>query len=247
MTVTDIRPYLTRAGKAGPWLARAACRGASALQWSPEPTGPAEVRLPRLRWFALRAAFVVTVAASVASFGESYRGLYLWASGHGVPGFWAAVWPLMVDAFIVVPELALFVGMVDGWRTRARIMPWLVAIAGLSASVAFNVGHVTRADVTNRVTFAIPPLAAALTLATGLAILKRVMTYAPLAVADTGPDVDTDAGPLADARAAYALSLVRGKPMSQRELSEAHGISRPAAGKVQHDVGSLMAKGKRSA
>lgn len=37
-------------------------------------------------------ASLVTVS-SLVSFGESYRGLYLWADQHGLSGTWAALWP----------------------------------------------------------------------------------------------------------------------------------------------------------
>jgi hypothetical protein len=67
----------------------------------------AALRIPRS--IALAAIAAIVAAASLVSFAESYRGLYLWAGGHGLTGIWAAAWPLQVDIFIAVGELTLFV------------------------------------------------------------------------------------------------------------------------------------------
>jgi len=76
------------------------------------------LRVPRLAALVTIAALVA--AASLVSFAESYRGLYEWASGHGLPGVWAVAWPLQVDVFIAVGELALFVALADRWAPRSR-------------------------------------------------------------------------------------------------------------------------------
>src|SRR5713101_964424 len=98
------------------------------------------LRIPRLA--ALVATAVLVASASAVSFAESYRGLFLWAHEHGLSGPWAAIWPLQVDVFIAVGELALFVALVDGWERRSRTGAWLVTLTGLGVSVAGNVGHV---------------------------------------------------------------------------------------------------------
>ena len=64
----------------------------------------------------------------------------------------AVIWPLQVDVFIAVGELALFVALADAWAGRSRAG----ALAG-------------------RATAAVPPLAAAL--AVGLGVLKRVVEH----------------------------------------------------------------------
>jgi hypothetical protein len=131
--------------------------------------------LHRQRRIALAVITMLVIAASCASFAESYRGLYLWAHHHGLIGIWAAAWPLQVDTFIGVGELALFVALVDRWKPRARASAWAVTLAGLAVSVAGNIGHVASHAVTARATAAIPPLAAAAALAVGLGVLKRVV------------------------------------------------------------------------
>jgi hypothetical protein len=124
---------------------------------------------------ALAAIAVLVAAASGAAFAESYRGLYAWAHEHGLTGGWAVIWPLQVDVFIAVGELALFVALVDRWAPRSRWAAWAVTGAGLAVSVAGNVGHVAGHSVADRVTAALPPVAAAFALAVALGVLKRVV------------------------------------------------------------------------
>src|SRR6266487_6900251 len=124
---------------------------------------------------ALAVIAAVVAAASLVSFAESYRGLFLWAVRHGLSGRWAEAWPLQVDTFIAVGELALFVALADRWPPRSRMAAWAVTLAGLAVSVAGNVGHVTGRALAGRATAAVPPLAAAAALAVGLGVLKRVV------------------------------------------------------------------------
>jgi len=131
------------------------------------------LRAPRTA--ALAVIAVLVAAASLVSFAESYRGLWLWAHEHGLAGLWAVAWPLQVDTFIAVGELALFVALVDAWAFRSRLAAWSVTGLGLAVSVAGNVGHITGHDPASRVTAAVPPLAAAAALAVGLGVLKRVV------------------------------------------------------------------------
>jgi len=137
--------------------------------------------LSALRASRRAALWIVTTlvaAASLVSFAESYRSLYLWARHHGLSGVWAYAWPCQVDVFIAVGELALFVALADRWPARSRAGAWAVTLAGLAVSVAGNVGHLAAGHsvpLPNRVTAAVPPLAAAAALAVGLGVLKRVV------------------------------------------------------------------------
>jgi hypothetical protein len=72
-------------------------------------------------------------------------------------------------------ELALFVALADGWQRRSRVAAWAVTLAGLSVSVAGNIGHIAGGTAASRATAAVPPLAAAASLAVGLGVLKRVV------------------------------------------------------------------------
>jgi hypothetical protein len=125
---------------------------------------------------------VLVAAADVASFAESYRGLYLWALAHGLAGVWAYGFPLMVDSFMLVGELALFVALADSWATSSRVGAWAVTALGLAASVAGNVGHVIVPELSYRLTAAVPPVATAAALAVGLGVLKRTVHRKPVSI-----------------------------------------------------------------
>ncbi len=127
---------------------------------------------------ALVAITVLVAGASLVSFAESYHALYLWAARHGAGGDWALIWPAMVDVFIAVGELSLFVAMIDRWEPRNRALAWGVTLAGLAVSVAGNIGHVASPALSSRATAAVPPLAATAALAVGLGVLKRVARQA---------------------------------------------------------------------
>jgi hypothetical protein len=109
------------------------------------------------------------------SFAESYRALLDWASHHGLSAGWAVLWPVQLDTFIAVGELALFVAMADRWPGRSMAFAWVVVSIGLGASVAGNVGHIAGHDVASKMTAAVTPLAAAAALTVGLGVLKRVV------------------------------------------------------------------------
>lgn len=131
---------------------------------------------------ALAVAALITVAASGTAFAESYRGLMLWAAGHGVPGVWGDIWPLMVDAITVIGEIALFVGLVDGAKGLHRVWPWCVVAGGLTVSVAGNIGHEHTTLLADRATAAVPPLAAYILLTIAFGVLKRLVAGRAAAV-----------------------------------------------------------------
>jgi hypothetical protein len=196
--------------------------------------------LSRSRHAALCVIAAAVGIASLVSFAESFRALYLWAHGHQVPGIFAGTWPLMIDTFLAVGELALFVALVDGWSWRARTLPWGAVAGGLAASIAANVGHATGHDWTVRATAAIPPLAAVAALGIGLGIVKRVAgrvdqppaghepdseQFTPDALAQmAGHRAELDASPSDAARIRYAMQVTGSR--GAREIAdwlEAHG------------------------
>ena len=217
------------------WLKRQQRQEAGAVP-GPAPRAPEGI-LRAARAVALGLASLIVIAASAAAFAESYRGLWLWALRHGLAGFWAGAFPLQVDSFVAVGELALFVALADQWRPGARVLPWLVTLGGLAVSVAANVGHVTTTDLATKATAAVPPLAAATALAVGLGILKRVVTArrAP----DSGPGAPWSPVPdSAESAAAESLraTLAAGNPWSGRQLETRFGLSRAQAAKVRELV-----------
>jgi hypothetical protein len=120
---------------------------------------------------------IILTATSVA-FVESYDGLYRFAAGHGLSGLWAGAWPLQVDAFIIIGELTIFIGIVDHFNAAGKWLAWLATLGGTVVSVIGNVLHVDHAHATDYVwlgTAAVPPIAATAGLMIGLQVLKRVV------------------------------------------------------------------------
>lgn len=213
-----------------------------------------------MRTVALALITGIVTAASAAAFAESYHSLFVWARRHGYAGFWSAVYPLQVDSFIVVGELALIVAMTDRWTRRDRIAAWTVAFAGLTASIAGNIGHIGAADIQSRGTAAVPPLAAFAALWVGLGVLKRVvyrrtLDAAPDALSPSAggtdqsahdtpsPDAAPDAhwSPVPDSSESAALASMRatlaaGNPWSGRQLETRFGLNRAQATRVRQAV-----------
>jgi len=222
---------------------RAARKSARAERRTARPEVPAAAELGgtlhAFRAAALWGIAALIVAAAGAAFAESYRGLYDWALHHGLSGFWAAAYPVQVDAFIAVGELVLFVAMVDGWKLRHRAGAWAVALLGLAASVSGNVGHVVAHDLQSRGTAAVPPVAAFAALWLGLTVLKRVVagrgeSNAAAVPVPVLPEVPTDAE--FAAYLALRASTWAGNALSGRQLETRFGISRAAATKVRQAV-----------
>lgn len=121
---------------------------------------------------------VILAASTAAALNESYRAQLDWASGHSLTQYYAWIWPLQIDVFIAVGELALFIAIALMWPVWVRVFCGAVIAVGLAASTAANVGHVTGHHdlITNRLTAAVPPLAAAVSLVVGMVILHFVAT-----------------------------------------------------------------------
>ena len=192
------------------------------------------LRVPRMA--ALCAIAALVAAASLVSFAESYRGLYEWAHHHGLTGVWAVIWPLQVDVFIAVGELALFVALADQWPARSRGAAWTVALGGLAVSVGGNVGHVTGHALTNRATAAVPPLAAAAALAVGLGVLKRVVAAHHQAAAQRPAPDTVPADVIEAAKASMRATIAAGNAWSVNQLGEQFSLSRAQATKVRQAV-----------
>lgn len=123
---------------------------------------------------ALIGVFVLT--ATVDGFAQSWAGLYAWAIEHGLTGWKAQAFPGLVDLFILVGELGLFVLALEAHKLAGKLawfdlaVPGVAALAGWSVSLAFNVGHVAQ-DLTVQLTAAVPPIASML----GLLVLLRTL------------------------------------------------------------------------
>ncbi len=126
---------------------------------------------------AFMAAAVLTATAD--GFAQSYAGLYHWALEHGLRGWKAESFPLLVDLFIIVGELGLFLLAIDAFVIKRRaLMSWLdfclpltIALVGWTASLIFNVGHVGHKTFSYQATAAVPPIVSML----GLFVLLRTL------------------------------------------------------------------------
>ena len=132
---------------------------------------------------AVRTTTVAVMSTAVMTatgfgFAQSYAGLYGWALAHRLSGWKADSFPLLVDLFILVGELGLFLLALDGHKLKARVLPWAdmalpfaTATAGWLVSLWFNVGHVVDASRDDKVTAGVPPVTAMI----GLLILLRTV------------------------------------------------------------------------
>jgi hypothetical protein len=139
--------------------------------------------MERLRTLALGMIICLNAVATVVAFGESYFGLYRWATEHGVAGFWGGVWPMMVDLIILVAEAALFVAHHDKWKTRHKAWLWSVMFTALGVSTGANTGHVHSTDYLSHLTAALPPVALMFTMTVGFGVMKRTFMNKPSASA----------------------------------------------------------------
>ncbi|MFI0408119.1 DUF2637 domain-containing protein [Actinomadura sp. 3N508] len=131
------------------------------------------------RWGAISFMAAAVLTATAGGFAQSYAGLYHWALEHGLRGWKAESFPLLVDLFIIVGELGLFLLAIDAFVLRRRqLMSWLdfslpltIALAGWTASLIFNVGHVGQQSFSFQATAAVPPIVSML----GLFVLLRTL------------------------------------------------------------------------
>ena len=200
---------------------------------------PRKHPLYRWRFAALIAIAALVVLASAAALVESYFGLLAWARHHGYTGLRAYLWPLQVDVFIVVPELLLFVALVDGWRARYRLAPWLVAAAGLTVSVIGNAGHTARSSFWDHATWAVPPLAAAAALAFGLTVVKRVTAAHSHRTRGEHLNGYTDPA-VRHAAELFREQLAAGKVPGQRALRGGLRVGQKRAKRVQRTLAALV-------
>lgn len=175
--------------------------------------------MDRLAAWALRLIVVLNVLATVVAFGESYAGLYQWAHHHTIVGFWAGVWPLMIDTIILVGEAALFVSHHFQWKTSHKVWAWMVTMTALGVSVAANTGHVNSTDWLSRFTAALPPAAVAFCMTVGLGVMKRY--YANKKARPVSPALT----PVVETTLTKVVSRPETPPVSRVETPE---VERPA-------------------
>jgi hypothetical protein len=121
-----------------------------------------------------RAMIVICWAATVLALVLSYRGLYDFATQRGGYPRWAALaFPVIVDFPLVLGELRLFTIAARGETGYIKGWAWLLTVVGLLVSLAGNIAHVgPGSTVAMQLAAAVPPLAVAVSLGTGLGIIK---------------------------------------------------------------------------
>lgn len=184
---------------------------------------------------------VAVIIATGDGFAQSWAGLYDWALEHGLTGWKAMSFPAMVDLFVAIGELGLFLLAIDGHRLRASLMSWLdlivpaaVAASGWTASLVFNVGRVQVHDFATQATAAVPPLASMI----GLVVLLRTL-HRYVAAADEQPaGVRPVTAPaelevhLSRAREVFGEQLDAGQVPSIRRLKAKLRVGQPRAREV---------------
>jgi hypothetical protein len=130
------------------------------------------------RWAAVGLMATAVLTATGGGFAQSYAGLYEWAVEHGLTGWKASSFPLLVDLFIIVGELGLFLLALDAYAIKKSLLSWMdfmlpffIAMAGWTASLIFNVGHVLNREFSYQATAAVPPIVSML----GLFVLLRTL------------------------------------------------------------------------
>lgn len=122
---------------------------------------------------------VAVIATTIDGFAQSYAGLYRWGLQHGLHGWKAESFPLLVDAFILIGEIGLFLMALDGHKIRLKepmtyvdfVLPFTTAAAGWGVSLWFNIARIGDADFATKATYGIPPVTAMV----GLLILLRTV------------------------------------------------------------------------
>jgi hypothetical protein len=201
------------------------------------PAVPPPVQLPpelskvllKARWLASWLLALIVIAATGASFAESYRALVDWAQRHGLHGIWADIFPLQIDTFVVAGEVAVFLTILHFWPQRYRRPGWAVSLIGLGASVLGNIGHISAHTLQDRGTAAVPPLAAFFALAVGMGILKRVVMPPGRAAGETVPAADPG-----ETQRQVAETVAE-----QLALQEARQLDPAAARYIETKVGSM--------
>lgn len=136
-----------------------------------------ETAIEKSRMLAIWLVTGLALLTALDCFGQSYRGLYDWAAHHAaIPAPFSYVWPMMVDAPLVAGEVMLYIAATGPTPAHVRVWGWLMAVIGLAGSVAGNIGHVGwSASWPVKVSAPVPPLVAALMLASALILLKHAI------------------------------------------------------------------------
>ena len=119
----------------------------------------------------------ITIAATLAALALSFRNQIDFATQRGGYPVWGAVlWALIIDSPVIVGELRLYsaASRTEEHSTRIKVWAWTLTLTGLLVSMAAGAAHVAIPGwmPVKVLAAAVPPLAAAASLGTGLGIVK---------------------------------------------------------------------------
>lgn len=173
------------------------------------------------RYVAVALMGLGVLVATADGFAQSYSGLLGWAQEHGLRGWKADSFPLLIDTFVFVGELGLFLLALDGHRLRRSLLSWLdllvpglVAASGWGASLVFNVGRVQVHDFATEATAAVPPLASMVGLVVLLRTLHRYVAQESMVPALVDPEtfvLEQDRDDVLDETTAATLAWFKGE------------------------------------
>ena len=122
----------------------------------------------------------VVIFIAAGSFIISYNNLHESALEMGIPPLMAIIFPLTIDAFLLVATLAvLYAGQHDGAKTLGY-EGWLFLVLYTVASIAFNI-HMAPDDNWSRAGFAMCPIGLCIALHFLMRILEIEMRGCPAA------------------------------------------------------------------
>ena len=120
------------------------------------------------RWIQLLFAVLFIIIAG-SSFALSYVNLMAAAGQAGIPDYLTWMWPLCLDAFIIMGSLFVLQSNLDN---LPQWQGWLVVILFTVTSISFNIAH-SPSDLLSRVAHAVPPVALCVSLELLMIQIKR--------------------------------------------------------------------------
>jgi len=123
------------------------------------------------------AVLCITIGATLAALGLSFRNQVDFATQRGGYPVWGAIlWALIIDSPVIVGELRLYsaASRSEPHPTRIKAWAWTLTICGLIVSMSAGAAHVVVPGwlPVKVLAAVIPPLMAAASLGTGLGIVK---------------------------------------------------------------------------
>jgi len=141
----------------------------------PQTALPRNGGQPHIKAINLLTALLV-LSLAIGAFILSYHALLEMALTHGITGWLAYIWPLLIDASLVVFSLAVLRASLNGERT---LYPWLLVSLYTIATIVFNILH-APADIVARIIAAVAPVSLFLSFELLMSMTRTEVTRAGL-------------------------------------------------------------------